>query len=92
MFGVLKTQVSYLFGISRVDLRRKINRFILLLKSQYFEFTPEGGYLKVLVVGGKCEGAKLEIFGIGLALLGENINLYDVAEVFQSRSVFLVFY
>ena len=46
----------------------KINNFILLLKSQYFEFTPVGAYFKVLVVGGKFEGANLEIFSIGLVL------------------------
>ena len=63
----LKIQVSYLFGIvSTVALRRKINRFILLLKSQYLEFTPVGAYLKVLLVGGQFEGANLEIFPLVL--------------------------
>ena len=40
--------------------------FILLLKSQYLEFTPVGAYLKVLEVGGKFEGANLEIFAFVL--------------------------
>ena len=38
--------------------------FILLFKSQYLEFTPVGAYLKVVVVGGKFEGANLETFAL----------------------------
>ena len=45
--------------------------FILLLKSQYLEFTPVGAYLKVVVVGGKYEGASLEIFALVLFLVIE---------------------
>ena len=45
--------------------------FILLLNSQYLEFTPEGGYLKVVVVGGKLEGTNLEIFALVLFLVIE---------------------
>ena len=33
---------------------------MLLLKSQYLEFKPVGPYLKVVLVGGKFEGAYLE--------------------------------
>ena len=39
---------------------------MLLLKSQYLEFKPVGAYLKVLVVGGKFEGANLENFALVL--------------------------
>ena len=46
--------------------------FILLLKSQYLEFTPVGAYLKVVVVGGKFEGANLDIFALVLFLVIEN--------------------
>ena len=74
MFCSLKTQVSYIFGIvkiSTVDLRRKMNMFILPFKSQYLEFKPVGAYLKVVVVGGKFEGANLDIFAFVLFLVIE---------------------
>ena len=40
--------------------------FILLFKSQYLEFTPEGVYLKVVVIGGKFEDANFDIFALVL--------------------------
>ena len=51
---------------NRLDQHSEIKKFILLLKSKYFEFTPVGAYLKVLVVGGKFKGANLEIIALVL--------------------------
>ena len=51
----------------------KINNFILLLKSQYLEFTPVGAYHKVLEVGGKFEGANLTFFALVLFWVIEQV-------------------
>ena len=45
----------------------------------YMEFTPEEAYIKMLEVGGKCEGANFGYLKRHMKAFGYNVNFFSTS-------------